>query len=120
MEKRAIYQMRLFKVHFEKIERGEKTVEMRLMDEKRQRIREGDLITFTCEEEPHRAVTVEVVGVRAFSDFSDLAACFGTRAVGFDGRDAAFVGAYMKEIYGDDALRTYGAAAIEVHLLPKE
>lgn len=120
MEKRATHRMRLLKEHFEKIERGEKTVEMRLMDEKRQRIRVGDLITFTCEEEPHREVAVEVVGVRSFSDFSELAACFGVRAVGFDGRDAAFVGTYMKGIYGDDVLRTYGAAAIEVRLPSKE
>lgn len=109
--------MRLLKTHFEKIASGEKTVEMRLMDEKRQKIRVGDRIVFSCEEEPMRTLAVEVVGVLAFADFCELSAHFGARAVGFDGKSADEVGAYMRTIYGDDALVRYGAAAIEVRLI---
>ena len=116
----AEHGMRLLKVHFEKIASGEKTVEMRLMDEKRQNIRAGDLIIFTCEEEPLRQVTVEVVSIRAFADFASLAECCGVRAVGFDGADANTVGSYMKGIYGEEALQRYGAAAIEVRLLSEK
>ncbi len=117
MENRVLHQMRLLRMHFEKVASGEKTVEMRLMDEKRKRIAAGDLILFTCEEEPSRCVTVEVIGVRRFDDFEALAESLGARAVGFAGKDARFVGAYMREIYGDAAIRAYGAAAIEIRLL---
>ena len=33
---------------FEKIEKGEKTIELRLFDEKRRTVRTGDIIEFSC------------------------------------------------------------------------
>lgn len=116
MREQTIHRMRLLRTHFEKVESGEKTVEMRLMDEKRRRIVAGDMILFCCEEEPSRQIAAEVIGVHTFENFEALAECFGTRAVGFFGKDASFVGAYMQGIYGAEAIRLYGAAALEIRL----
>ena len=41
------HEMRLHPEPFELIKGGTKTIEMRLYDEKRRQIREGDIITFT-------------------------------------------------------------------------
>ena len=40
--------MKLRPEPFAKIRSGAKTIELRLLDEKRQKIREGDVIIFTC------------------------------------------------------------------------
>ena len=39
--------MKLYESPFEKIKSGRKTIELRLYDEKRQKVEEGDTITFT-------------------------------------------------------------------------
>ena len=41
-------EMKLDKEPFEKIKSGEKTIELSLYDEKRRKIREGDIIVFIC------------------------------------------------------------------------
>lgn len=43
----AVHPMKLNPAPFEMIKSGQKTVEFRLLDEKRQRIKEGDRIVFT-------------------------------------------------------------------------
>ena len=110
--KRRVHRMKLLRIYFDKIASGEKTVEMRLMDEKRQEISIGDTVVFSCEDDPARTVTVEVADVQKFSDFSALARCYGTDAVGFAGCTADEVGARMTQIYTDEAVARGGAAAI--------
>lgn len=40
--------MKLNTEPFEKIEKGEKTIELRLFDKKRRTVRTGDIIEFSC------------------------------------------------------------------------
>lgn len=44
------HEMRLNTQPFKKIKEGEKTIELRLYDEKRRGISAGDIIVFTCRE----------------------------------------------------------------------
>jgi RimJ/RimL family protein N-acetyltransferase len=57
-----IHKMTLQPEPFEKILSGDKRMEFRLYDEKRQRITLGDSIEFTHSEDPSRTVQVKVVG----------------------------------------------------------
>ena len=43
-----LHQMKLKRSPFEKIKDGSKTIELRLYDEKRQKVKIGDFIEFTC------------------------------------------------------------------------
>ena len=43
----AVHEMKLHPAPFKMIKSGQKTIELRLFDEKRQKIREGDVIIFT-------------------------------------------------------------------------
>jgi ASC-1-like (ASCH) protein len=115
-----VHHMKLLKVYFDKIASGEKTVEMRLMDEKRQMISIGDRVVFSCEDDPARTVTLAVAGVQKFSDFSALARCYGTDAVGFAGDTPEEVGAVMERIYSAEAVARWGAAAIVLRPKAKE
>ena len=56
---------------FEKIKNGIKTVELRLNDEKRQKIAVGDIIVFT-HTETKETVSAKVVALHKFPDFEAL------------------------------------------------
>ncbi len=70
-EKDAI-EMHLADEPFEKIKNGEKTVEIRLYDEKRKRIKVGDGITFYRDNSRNEWITATVVALHLFHNFREL------------------------------------------------
>ena len=56
---------------FAAIASGEKTIESRLYDEKRQAVQLGDIITFTNREK-NQTVSVRVLGLLRYKTFHDL------------------------------------------------
>ena len=63
-------EMKLDKEPFEKIKSGEKTIELRLYDEKRRKIRVGDIIVFTCRDGGERlARRVKALHLRISGSF---------------------------------------------------
>ena len=65
------HEMRLNPEPFRMIQSGQKTIELRLYDEKRRRIRVGDPITFT-ETETGEHMRVIVTDLSVFPTFSEL------------------------------------------------
>ena len=65
-------EMHLADEPFEKIESGEKTVEIRLFDEKRKRIKVGDSITFYRGNNHDEWITATVVALQQFQSFREL------------------------------------------------
>ena len=61
--------MNLKKQPFEMIKSGNKTIELRLFDEKRALININDEIIFNCDNE---TLTVKVLALHRFNDFSEL------------------------------------------------
>ena len=64
--------MRLNPEPFRAIQEGYKTIELRLYDEKRQRVQIGDSIQFACIQDPQKTVTKKVVALHRFADFEEL------------------------------------------------
>ena len=91
---------------------GEKTVEMRLYDEKRQKINSGDIITFFCAENNCMTIETVVERVRVFDDFYALALSYPSEELGFAGKSPREVAEFMNSLYGDRAGK-YRAVAIE-------
>ncbi len=60
-----------------KIKSGQSSTELRLYDEKRQRVFPGDEIIFTNKENEAEMITVKVVGISRFASFADLYATLG-------------------------------------------
>lgn len=56
---------------FEQIASGNKTIELRLFDKKRQKINNGDIIVFTNLSD-HRQIFVKVVDLHIYDNFADL------------------------------------------------
>ena len=68
----STHHLQLATAPFDAIVSGQKTIESRLYDEKRQRIQRGDQLIFTNRENPTQTVAVEVVGLLRYKTFHEL------------------------------------------------
>ena len=66
------HEMTLFPKPYASIASGQKTIELRLYDEKRQSIQIGDQIRFTNTEDASQTTLCEAVGMHVFKDFREL------------------------------------------------
>ena len=99
--KRHEHIMTLAEPFFFKVLYGEKTVEMRLYDEKRRKIKVGDRITFFCAENNCMTLECEVEGVEVFDDFYALASSYPVERLGFAGKSPRDVADFMNSLYGE-------------------
>ena len=108
------HQFRLHQVPFDLIAKGQKTIEARLNDEKRQRIKIGDEIVFVSRvnEDMLRA---EVINLFYSPTFRELFEAHDVRAFGGDDVDST-VDAMSKYYTADDQER-YGVVGIEIKLI---
>lgn len=67
-----VHQLQLATIPFNAIVSGNKVIESRLYDEKRQLIQLGDTIEFANRESPDQKVTAKVVGLLRYNTFHDL------------------------------------------------
>ena len=112
--------MTLNETPFRQIERGEKTVEMRLNDEKRQRLQVGDLIRFTLKDSYER-LFAEVTSLKHFSSFSNAFA-YKKRIsqAGFGEMTAGQATKEMRKYYSEEDEQTNGVIAIGLRLFCKK
>jgi len=109
----------LMKLHpepFDKIVAGKKTIELRLNDEKRQKVRVGDAICFTCTEDRSRTVTVRVLRLHHFFDFTRLYAALSMEKCGY-GADEAADPSDMERYYSEEEQKRYGVLGIEFEMI---
>ncbi len=103
---------------FEKMKENKKTIEMRLLDEKRSRIAVGDIISFSCVQAPEDSFSVRVTGLYKYSNFSRLAYDFKPSELGYSLAHIEDLPYDMEMIYGEDKIKEYGALAIRIsHIL---
>lgn len=69
---KKIHTMRLDEAPYRSMERGEKTVEIRLNDAKRKLVQVGDIIVFFCDDGNVNILVTEVVSLRHFNSFRQL------------------------------------------------
>ncbi|MBQ7712919.1 MAG: metallophosphoesterase family protein [Clostridia bacterium] len=99
---------------FAAIERGEKTVEMRLLDDKRRRLRVGDLIRFRRKTDG-ALLFAEVTFLSIFPSFRAAFEDAGLRvAAGFSAVDAARAAEAMRAYYSAEEESALGVLAIGI------
>lgn len=113
--------MKLNDAPFNKIASGRKTIELRLYDEKRQKIKAGDRIEFTKISNPTKKVMTEVVALHLFPSFQDLFAALPLKKCGYSG-DALKHASYkdMELYYSPEEQLQYGVVGIELRLLKNQ
>jgi ASC-1-like (ASCH) protein len=109
------HRMNLNPEPFDSIKNGRKNVEMRLNDEKRSLIEQGDLILFT-ETETQEELLVRVVDKIAYPSFKELYESHPKTAIGYT-EDEEAKPEDMLAYYTEEKIRKYGALAIVVEVL---
>ncbi len=115
----ALHEMTLDDEYFEAVKEGSKKVEMRLYDEKRQRIAPLDRILFKKKSDV-QTVEVLVTGVHRYPDFATLVMDHKPIELGFPLLSREEIAEQMSGIYSNEAIREKGAFAIDIRLLSEE
>ena len=105
------HQLKLATEPFNAITSGNKTIESRLYDEKRQKIQLGDEIVFTNRDNPSQTTTVKVVGLLRYATFHDLFSHNNLRK--FGGESIEWLENQISEFYSIEDQRLYGVVGIE-------
>ena len=100
---------------FRQIKSGEKDIELRLFDEKRQKIKTGDIITFS-NKETKEIVTCGVVRITRAVIFSELFEGSITKERAGFGREDD-IDELMSGYYSSDKIAQYGAVGIVIKLV---
>jgi ProFAR isomerase associated superfamily protein len=105
------HQLKLATEPFNAIISGNKTIESRLYDTKRQKIQIGDRIIFTNRDNSEQTVTTEVVGLLRYATFRDLFSHNNPRK--FGGDNVEWLENQISEFYSIEDQKIYGVIGIE-------
>lgn len=116
LSRRGFHEMKLHSSPFEKIKSGEKTIELRLYDEKRRQIKEGDVITFTNVSNGERMRTA-VKKLHRFDSFEALYKALPLLKCGYTTEDVENARpSDMDMYYPLEKQERYGVVGIELCL----
>ena len=93
-----------------------KTIEMRLFDEKRQKIKVGDTITFLNCNNHTQQVFTKVKALYKFADFTQLYKHFDKISLGYQENEIANP-EDMKFYYSQEDINKYGVVGIEIEVI---
>ena len=110
-----IHHMKLSRGPFRAIQSGIKDIEMRLHDEKRQRINAGDLICFTYPK-TGETITALVLEKLVYPDFSYIYQLFPKERLGYSADEIASP-VDMTQYYPEDEIIKWGVAALVIRLI---
>lgn len=111
-----MYQMKVREKYYTMLRDGIKTIELRLYDEKRQKIKIGELIEFSCVENPSEKFVAKVKALYRADDFQRLSTIIDIKKAGFFG-DTDEMLRIMEEFYPRENQQKYGVLGIEIQKL---
>ncbi len=110
------HSMNLHAGPFEMIESGNKTIELRLNDEKRRKIKVGDTIEFACGE---RTMQMVVTALYPFDSFEALYRALPLDKCGYLPHELESASAQdMQAYYSLEQQKQYGVLGIEIERCP--
>lgn len=109
-----LHQMKLRLSPFGEIKNGSKTIELRLYDEKRQKVRIGDFIEFTCLDDATHKIQTRVTALHHYSSFADLYNSLPKEKLGYSPTDSPNPN-HMDEYYSREDQEKYGVLGIELY-----
>ena len=107
--------MNLHPSPFASINSGNKTIEMRLYDDRRKSIQTGDHIVFTNNESGSE-ITVEVVALYQYSSFEELYNHHSKESLGYT-RNETPCHTDMLLYYTQEQIKQHGVLAIEIKVI---
>lgn len=110
-----IHEMKLNKEPFISIRNGTKTIELRLNDEKRKKLKIGDKIEFTNIVTNEKIMT-EIIQLHKYSNFKELYQNFDKKLLGYKD-DEKYDYKDMNAYYKEEEQEKYGVLGIEIKLI---
>ena len=112
----TVHNMKLHAEPFEMIRSGQKTIELRLYDEKRQKIQEGDSIIFTNDATGQKLCAI-VKKLHRFGSFEELYQNLPLLQCGYTSEDVEKAHpSDMDQYYSAEEQEKYGVLGIEIAL----
>ena len=111
------HQMRLLSEPFETMRSGSKVLEIRLNDEKRQKVKVGDTIIFYKLPEGREKLSVRVLELLHYKDFKSLYQDVPFHQLGCSGKTMEWMLENTYKIYTREQEEKYGALGIRIELL---
>ena len=119
LSRKTTHEMKLHASPFEMIKSGKKTIELRLYDKKRQRIKEGDVIAFTNTSNGEK-MRATVKALHRFDSFEELYKTLPLLQCGYTAEDIDTAQpSDMEQYYSVEEQKKYGVVGIEL-CRPKE
>ncbi len=106
--------MKLQEKYFNKVKSKEKTVELRMFDEKRRKIKVGDSIEFSNTKDPHQTATLKVRGLLYYRNFKELIDDTPASYLGLTEEDKPSLVQTMYEIYSKEDEEKWGVVGIRL------
>ncbi|MFA5127994.1 MAG: ASCH domain-containing protein [Patescibacteria group bacterium] len=106
------HQMKLMKTPLEKMKRGDKIIEARLFDEKRQKIRINDSIEFAQNEDETDKILTKVVGLYRYKTFDEMFSDLPIEYFGFETKEDAMK--KIRQIYTFNEENKFGVIGIKI------
>jgi ASC-1-like (ASCH) protein len=107
--------MRLAKSQFDMIRNGQKIIESRICDEKRQRLNIGDDVLFISRNDPKQTVLTKIKALFRYATFDDLFTDFPPELFGNHSKSALIQD--VREFYSVDEEKKYGVVGIKIELV---
>lgn len=111
-----VHKMKLQDSPFRKIQKGLKTIELRLYDEKRKKVQVGDQIEFTNLEDRKQKLLTRVIALHLFDSFDELFRALPAEAMGYN-KDQIPKAEDMERYYSKEEQALYGVIGIEIALV---
>ena len=113
-----VHEMLLAPKPFEMMKSGQKTIELRLYDEKRKHIQIGDRIRFYSTENQTQTIEVQVLNLHIFDNFAQLYKELDLLSCGYMESNVKEAKSEDMEVYySREQLEQYGAVGIELRVV---
>ena len=113
-KKSVSHSMSLYPEGFDMIRSGTKTVEVRLYDEKRRKLRTGDRLTFEKLPERTETIETEIIDIKTFPTFEELYRELGFEPLGRADKTMNWMLEKTRELYSKELEEKHGAVAIYI------
>ncbi|GAA0598166.1 ASCH domain-containing protein [Virgibacillus siamensis] len=111
-----IHKMRLFETPFNSIKSGRKTVEVRLNDEKRRKLKIGDKIDFVKVPDENDTLIVKVIGLKVYHTFKEMYEDIPSMDLDAAGGSVEEMVENTYKIYTPEKEKKWGTLAISIKL----
>ena len=109
--------MKLQQKYYDFIKNGTKRIEIRLFDEKRQKIKIGDTIKFLKEDNQDESFEVKVIGLLRYNSFEDMFKDFDISVLSDKSMTKDELISVLEKFYTKEKQEKYGVLGIRIEPL---